>query len=120
MVHLLQTYFHHGSLVSFPSFLIIIFILATGSFCVDSNVRTLFLGKALWISLKILSLLFSSNLITAQQRWQLQRRLHQRPHTAGEAGGFLALGLKVSIFRSFAKCSGCEIPESFEDSCSSD
>lgn len=69
---------------SFFSFLINIFILATGSFCIDSNVRTLLLEKALWISLKIFSLLFSSSLIfTVQRRWLQWRQKTKTTYCRG-------------------------------------
>lgn len=87
------------------------FIFATGSFCTDSSVRTLLLGKALWTSLKIFSLLFSTVLIfIAWQRMRMRRLRLRSLSPAREAGGFLALGSMVSFLMSFTKFSGWEIP----------
>lgn len=87
------------------------FLFATGSFCTDSSVRTLLSGKALWTSLKIFSLLFSTFLIFMARRRMRRRRLRRLSLSpAREAGGFLALGSMVSFLMSFTKFSGWEIP----------
>ena len=65
----------HCSLHSFPSSLFCLcsirtslLIPALGSFSTDRSVRTFLLRKALWTSLKIFSLLFSTGLLLIRQR----------------------------------------------------
>lgn len=86
-----------------------LFIFAIESFCTNSNVWTLLLGKALWPSLTSPHFFSLPTLPPVVEMIFFPGQ--------GDDGSFVALWLKVSFVRSFANISGYGISESLEDTC---